>query len=335
MLERHDVPLAPLTTLGLGGPAARLLTAYDEGEVVAAVRAATEPLLVLGGGSNVVLPDAGLAGTVVQVASTGMTRTDDGDHVLVEVQAGESWDALVTCAVDDGLAGIECLAGIPGLVGGTPIQNVGAYGQEVAQTITAVRVYDRTADEVVTLTDLGFAYRWSRFKAERDRWVVLAVTYRLARDPLAQPVRAGDLARAVGEGRAPLAVVRDAVLALRRSKGMVLDAADPDTRSAGSFFTNPVVDAATAAAIPGATTYPEPDGRVKLSAAWLIEQAGFAKGAFDGPVGLSSKHTLALVHRGGGSSDDLLRVARAVRDGVQQRFGVTLVPEPVLVGMTL
>ncbi len=335
MREEQGAPLAPLTTLGLGGPARRLLTAYDEGEVVQAVRATSGPLLVLGGGSNVVLPDEGFAGTVVQVASTGVTQAPDGDHVLLEVQAGESWDALVGTAVAAGLAGIECLAGIPGCVGGTPIQNVGAYGQEVAQTITWVRAYDRAADEVVTLTDLGFAYRWSRFKAERDRWVVLAVTFRLTRDPLAQPVRAGDLARAVGDGRAPLADVRDAVLALRRSKGMVLDPADPDTRSAGSFFTNPVVDAATAAAIPGVPSYPDPDGRVKLSAGWLIEQAGFAKGAFDGPVGLSTKHALAIVHRGGGSTADLLRVARAVRDGVQARFGIELVPEPVLVGTSL
>ncbi len=334
MREAARVPLAPLTTLGLGGPAERLITVDEEAELVDVLRR-TDPVLVLGGGSNLVLPDEGLAGTVVRIATRGVLLTPDGDDVLVEVQAGESWDALVAQAVDEGLAGIECLAGIPGLVGGTPIQNVGAYGQEVAQTVVGVRVLDRRSGDVATLTDLGFAYRWSRFKAEPSRWVILAVTYRLRRDPLAQPVRAGDLERAVGPDPAPLAQVREAVLALRRSKGMVLDATDPDSRSAGSFFTNPIVSAEQAAAIPGAPTYPEADGRVKLSAAWLIEQAGFAKGAFDGPVGLSTKHTLAIVHRGGGTTADLLRVARSVRAGVHDRFGIVLEAEPVLVGQKL
>ncbi len=333
MLDRRDVPLAPLTTLGLGGQAERLVTAHDEAEVVDVVRRTAGPLLVLGGGSNLVLPDEGLPGTVVHVATEGVTETVEGDNVLVEAQAGEPWDALVTRAVDQGLAGIECLAGIPGLVGGTPIQNVGAYGQEVAQTVVAVRAFDRATDAVTTLTDCGFGYRWSRFKAEPDRWVVLAVTYRLRRDPLADPVRTGELANAVGAERAPLAQVRDAVLALRRSKGMVLDPADPDSRSAGSFFTNPVVGPDQVVA--GAPAYPQADGTVKLSAAWLIEQAGFAKGSFDGPVGLSTKHTLAIVHRGGGTTADLLRVARTKRDGVRDRFGITLEPEPVLVGTTL
>ncbi|MEO6204923.1 MAG: UDP-N-acetylmuramate dehydrogenase [Mycobacteriales bacterium] len=334
MRESAGAPLAPLTTFGLGGPAERLITVDDEAELVDVVRR-TDPGLILGGGSNLVLPDEGLAGTVVQIATQGVSLTPEADDVLVEVQAGESWDALVAHAVDEGLAGIECLAGIPGLVGGTPIQNVGAYGQEVAQTVVGVRVLDRSGGEVVTLTDLGFAYRWSRFKAEPGRWVVLAVTYRLRRDRLAQPVRAGDLSRAVGPDRVPLDQVRDAVLALRRGKGMVLDPSDPDSRSAGSFFTNPIVSVEQAGAIPGAPTHPEADGRVKLSAAWLIEQAGFAKGAFDGPVGLSTKHTLAIVHRGGGTTADLLRVARAVRSGVHDRFGILLEAEPVLVGQTL
>ena len=333
MLDRRDVPLAPLTTLGLGGLAERLVTAYDEAELLDVVRRKAAPLLVLGGGSNVVLPDEGLAGTTLQVATTGVTMSTEGEAVLVQAQAGEPWDALVTRAVDQGLAGVECLAGIPGLVGATPIQNVGAYGQEVAQTIVAVRAYDRATDEVTTLTDCGFGYRWSRFKAEPTRWVVLEVTYRLRRDALADPVRAGDLATAIGAERAPLAQVRDAVLALRRRKGMVLDPGDPDSRSAGSFFTNPVV--APEQAVAGAPAFPQADGTVKLSAAWLIEQAGFAKGSFDGPVGLSTKHTLAIVHRGGGTTADLLRVARTIRDGVRDRFGITLEPEPVLVGTTL
>ena len=333
MLDRRDVPLAPLTTLGLGGLAERLVTAYDEAEVLDVVRRKAAPLLVLGGGSNVVLPDEGLAGTTLQVATTGVTVSPEGEAVLLQAQAGEPWDALVTRAVEQGLAGIECLAGIPGLVGATPIQNVGAYGQEVAQTIVAVRAYDRATDEVTTLTDFGFGYRWSRFKAEPDRWVVLSVTYRLRRDRLADLVRTGELATAVGAERAPLAQVRDAVLALRRRKGMVLDPGDPDSRSAGSFFTNPVV--APEQAVAGAPAFPQADGTVKLSAAWLIEQAGFARGSFDGPVGLSTKHTLAIVHRGGGTTADLLRVARTIRDGVRDRFGITLEPEPVLVGTTL
>ncbi|MCA1712890.1 MAG: UDP-N-acetylmuramate dehydrogenase [Actinobacteria bacterium] len=332
MLVRCDAPLAPLTTLRLGGPAATLVTAYDEDEVVEAVRSAAGPLLVLGGGSNVVLPDDGFPGTVVRVAARGLRVRRDGDAVLVEASAGEDWDALVATTVADGLAGFECLSGIPGLVGGTPVQNVGAYGQDVSQTTVRVRAYDRGTDEVVELTDLGFAYRWSRFKAEPDRWVVLAVTYRLIDDPLGRPVRYPELARALGVdvgAQVPLAEVRAAVLGLRRSKGMVLDSTDPDTCSAGSFFTNPLLEPAQVPA--GAPAYPQPDGRVKVSAAWLIEQAGFGKGAFEGPVGISGKHTLALVNRGGGRTADLLRVARAVRDGVRERFDVELVPEPVLV----
>ena len=342
MLERTDVPLAPLTTLGLGGPAARLITVYDEGELVSAVREVEGPLLVLGGGSNVVLPDEGLAGTVVRIATHGLRVTRDGAHVLVEAAAGEDWDRLVALCVSEGLVGVECLAGIPGLVGGTPVQNVGAYGQEVAQTVVGVRAYDRQAGEVVTLTDCGFAYRWSRFKAEPDRWVVLAVTYRLVEEPLGAPISYPELARALDvELGTQVAAgdVRAAVLSLRRGKGMVLDDADPDTRSAGSFFTNPLLDDGQLAALRarGAEppTYPDASGRVKVPAAWLIEQAGFGKGHFDGPVGISTKHTLALVNRGGGTTADLLRVARAVRDGVRERFGVELLPEPVLVGATL
>ncbi len=336
MLEQTDVPLAPLTTLGLGGPAARLVTAYDETEIVDAVRAAGTTALVLGGGSNVVLPDEGIDGTVVHIASHGVRIDRDGDGVVVEVAAGEDWDALVAQLVADRLAGVEALAGIPGLVGATPVQNVGAYGQDVSQTVVSVRAYDRRADDVVTLTDCGFGYRWSRFKADPARWVVLAVTYRLSDEPLGREIRYPELARklAVEVGaRVPVSDVRAAVLELRSGKGMVLDPTDPDTRSAGSFFTNPLLDPGDVPA--GAPSYPDPDGRVKVPAAWLIEQAGFTKGAFDGPVGISSKHTLALVNRGGGTTADLLRVARAVRDGVRERFGIELVPEPVLVGNQL
>lgn len=342
MQTTANVALSSYTSLGLGGPARSMVTAYDEAEVVAALRAATGPVLILGAGSNLVVADAGFDGTVVRIASEGQTLTRDGDDVLVEAAAGQDWDALVAMCVAHQLAGAECLAGIPGLVGATPVQNVGAYGQDVAQTVMSVRAYDRETDQVRTLRDCGFAYRWSRFKAEAPRWVVLSVTYRLADSGQSRPVRYDELARALGiatGGTAPLADVRDAVLSLRRGKGMVLDPADPDTRSAGSFFINPILDAAQLAALQalGAEppSYPEADGRVKVPAAWLIERAGFAKGHFDGPVGISSKHTLALINRGGARTEDLLCVARAIRDGVRATFGVDLVPEPVLVGVVL
>lgn len=342
MLDRRDAPLAPLTTLRLGGPARRLVTAYDEATLLEAVRTADGDLLVLGGGSNVVLPDAGVDGTVVRVALHGMSAERDGDRLLLTVAAGEDWDVLVAHTVAEGLAGMEALSGIPGSVGASPVQNIGAYGQEVAETVVRVRALDRVAGEVVELdaAACGFAYRHSTFKAEPDRWVVLAVTFSLEPGALSAPVGYLELARVLGVevgDRAPLQDVRDAVLRLRRGKGMVVDPADPDTRSVGSFFTNPrltqeQLDHVQAQVDVPVPTWPEDDGRVKVSAAWLIERAGFAKGAFDGPVGISNKHTLALVHRGGGTSAELLAVARAVRDGVRDRFGVELVNEPVLVG---
>ena len=347
MLTREGVPLAPLTTLRLGGPAARLVTAYDEQEVVDAVLASARvPLLVLGGGSNVVVSDEGFPGTVVRIASRGLSARRDGDDVLLTAQAGEDWDALVAYAVSEGLAGLEAMSGIPGLVGATPVQNVGAYGTDTSQVCERVRVLDRTSRRVVELTakQSAFGYRASRFKADGDRWVVQAVTYRLSQSPLGAPVRYAELARTLGVelgGQAPLADVREAVLQLRRGKGMVVDPRDPDSRSAGSFFTNPVVDDEELAAlvarlgdveVPG---HPDGPGRTKLSAAWLIEQAGFRKGAGEGPVGLSAKHVLALVHRGGGSTAQLLDLARDVRDGVRKETGVDLVPEPVLVGAEL
>jgi UDP-N-acetylmuramate dehydrogenase len=351
VLVRSDVPLAPLTTLRLGGPARTLATVYDEAELVAAVREADardEPVLVLGGGSNLVLPDEGLDGTVVRVAVRGLAGRRAGDRVLLDVAAGEDWEGLVATCVADRLVGVEALSGIPGLAGASPVQNIGAYGQELAQTATAVRALDRRSGEVVVLDHAAcrFSYRHSTFKAQPGRYVVLAVQLSLAEGELSAPVRYAELARRLGVEvgePAPLSDVREAVLALRRGKGMVLDAADPDTRSAGSFFTNPLLDAAGAQALRERVRarlgddvqppeWPEPDGRVKTSAAWLIERAGFTKGHFDGPAGLSTKHTLALVNRGGATTADLRRVAREVRDGVREAFGVELVPEPVVVG---
>jgi len=333
------------TTLRLGGPAARWVTATSEAELVEAVStadAAGEPVLVLGGGSNVVVADDGFPGVVVEVATTGVTPdVEDGvscGGVMVSVAAGESWDELVGTAVDRGWVGIEALAGIPGAVGATPIQNVGAYGQEVSQTIASVRVWDRRLKGVRTFAnaDCGFGYRHSRFKADPGRHVVLEVTFQLAQGTLGAPIGYAELARALGVEvgeRAPVADVREAVLSLRGGKGMVLDAGDHDTWSAGSFFTNPVVDPTV---LPeGAPAWPQPDGRVKTSAAWLIEHAGFTKGYGAGPARLSGKHTLALTNRGGAATADLLALAREIRDGVEAASGIRLVNEPVLVGCEL
>jgi len=326
-----------MTTLGLGGPAGRLVEARTDDELVALVReadAAGEPLLVLAGGSNVVIADDGFPGTVVLVRTTGVTREDD----VVTVAAGEPWDAFLARCVDHGRAGIECLSGIPGSIGATPIQNVGAYGQEVAETIVSVRVLDRVSGEVAELlpSECGFGYRTSAFKRDPGRWVVLRVSYRLPHAPVSGPIRYAELAQALdvplGSG-APLSEVRSAVLALRGGKGMVLDVADLDTRSAGSFFTNPVLDLAE---LPeGAPAWPEPDGRVKTSAAWLIERAGFSRGEGDPEgIAISSKHVLALTNRGGGSTSELVAFAERIATRVRERFGVSLVPEPVFVGVS-
>jgi UDP-N-acetylmuramate dehydrogenase len=333
--------LADYTTLRLGGPAGRFVEAADEDAIVAAVRAADAPLLILAGGSNLVVADAGFPGTVLRIASRGIATAGD----RLTVAAGEPWDPFVARCVADGRAGVECLAGIPGSVGATPIQNVGAYGQEVADTIVAVRAYDRERAQVeeIPAADCGFRYRSSVFKRTPGRWVVLAVTYELPRQATSRPVRYAELARALGvaEGEtAPLADVRAAVLALRRRKGMVLDPADPDTVSAGSFFTNPVLDPAAFAALEAhfgdgmrVPRFPQPDGRIKTSAAWLIERAGFARGYGDPrTVAISGKHTLALTNRGAGTTEQLVALAREIAAGVRERFGVELEPEPVFVG---
>ena len=338
-----DVPLADLTTLRVGGPARRLLTAETDDEVVSAVRAADaagEPLLLLGGGSNLVVSDAGFDGTVLRVATRGVDPAPRDEHGLV-VEAGVDWDSVVALAVHEGYAGVEALSGIPGTVGAAPIQNIGAYGQDVSQTVSRVRALDRRTGDVVVLDNpqCGFTYRHSVFKGN-DRYVVLSVTLDLAHSRTGAPVRYAELARRLGVALGavvPASEVRAAVLDLRRGKGMVLDPADHDTWSAGSFFTNPVLPAGEAARLlpEDAPRWPEADGRVKASAAWLIERAGFTRGHGSGAVRLSTKHTLALTNRGGATTAELLALAREVRTGVQARFGITLVPEPVLVGVTL
>ncbi len=333
MQVRHDVRLADLTTLAVGGPIERLVEVEDADELVAAVRDADEsgrPLLLLGGGSNVVAPDEGWPGDVVLVRSRGIERAGD----RLTVQAGHDWDELVAFTVDNQLAGIEALSGIPGSTGATPIQNVGAYGQEVAQTITAVRVYDRAekAERTLSPDECGFAYRDSRLKREPGRFVVLDVGFSLHRGRESRPVTYAELARSLGVElgqAAPLADVREAVLRLRRSKGMVWDTADPDSRSAGSFFTNPIVPADRA--VEGCPSWPAPDGRVKLSAAWLVQHAGFGRGTREGRVGTSSRHSLALTTEDGATSAELLAFADRIVSTVRDRFGVTLEREPTAV----
>lgn len=368
--------LADLTTLRLGGPVGRYAEAGSADEMVAAVReadAAGEPVLVLGGGSNLVVADAGFPGLVVHDTRSGLSVEDAGTcgGASVTVPAGTPWVDVVDRAVDEGWVGVEALAGIPGSTGATPVQNVGAYGQEVSGVVSTVRVWDRAESRVRTfsLADLGFGYRTSVLKqslrtadgspsayAPTPRYVVLDVGLQLRLGTLSAPVGYAELARRLGVevgARAPLADVRDAVLALRAGKGMVLDAEDRDTWSAGSFFTNPVVPVELAEALPDeAPRYPVRSSRperttgpslgavdpalVKTSAAWLIEHAGFGRGfGLPGPVGLSTKHALALTHRGGATTAQLLDLARTVRDGVEERFGIRLEPEPVLVGCTL
>jgi UDP-N-acetylmuramate dehydrogenase len=372
VLTTEQARLAEYTTLRLGGPARRFSVAGSAAELVSAVAAADrdgEPLLVLGGGSNLVVADEGFPGLVVRTAFAGLAFGPGGAAVEVTVAAGQDWDETVRHCLAEGLSGIECLSGIPGSAGATPIQNVSAYGQEVAETITAVRAYDRVAGLLVRLVpaDLEFGYRTSMFKrqaaagdgaldgagggrgAATGRFVVLDVTFALATSPLSAPVRYAELARLLGvaEGsRVPLADARAAVLELRRGKGMVLDGADPDTRSAGSFFTNPVVPVsqfseltARLAGPGGIPHWPAADGAVKLSAAWLIEHAGFGRGfrLADDPDGarISTKHALALTNPGGASTASLISLARAIRDAVRAAFGVELAAEPTLVGVSL
>jgi UDP-N-acetylmuramate dehydrogenase len=312
---------------------------------VTAADASGEPVLLVGGGSNLLVSDAGFPGTVVRVLTSGVEVAGRGDSaVSVRVAAGEPWDGLVARAVVEGWSGIEALAGIPGATGATPIQNVGAYGAEVAHVVESLDVLDRRSGHVRPMTpeQAGFGYRTSLLKRDPGRWVVLSVALRLAEDPLSAPIRYTELARALGVevgARVPLADARAAVLDLRRGKGMVLDPADHDTWSAGSFFTNPILSAEQAATLPAdAPRFDQPDGRIKTSAAWLISHAGFERGFAvrpGAPAALSTKHSLALTNRGGATAEDLLELARAVRAGVTERFGISLENEPVLVGCSL
>jgi UDP-N-acetylmuramate dehydrogenase len=334
--------LADLTTLRLGGPAGRVETAGTTAEIVRLITAADAegtPVLVLGGGSNVVIGDDGWPGLVVLLRSSGVAVAERDSHVEVTVDAGVNWDELVARSVADGWSGLAAMSGIPGLTGATPVQNVGAYGSEVADVISGLTVLDRDSGAVEAWAPerFGFGFRTSAFK-HTDRYVVLDVTFTLATDPLGPPVRYLELARRLGVEpgeRAPSTDVRDVVLGLRREKGMVLDGDDPDTWSVGSFFVNPFV---APDEVPAGCPNWVVDDRVKLSAAWLIEHAGFGKGfRLDegGSVSVSTKHTLALTNRGGATTKELLDLARVIRDGVEARFGVRLRPEAHLVGVEL
>jgi UDP-N-acetylmuramate dehydrogenase len=341
-----SVALAPRTTLELGGPARHYLVARVEATVIHGVRWARlrgVPVGILGGGSNLVVADEGFAGLVIEMALTGIDEAREGDRVLVTAAAGEEWDPLVGRTVAAGYAGLECLSGIPGRVGATPIQNVGAYGQEVGETLRSVRVLDRAAMEVRTLdvSECELAYRDSALKRHPDRYVVLAVTFALIPDG-APTIRYAELERALArEPDRGLATVRDVVIELRRRKSMVIDLDDPNRRSAGSFFTNPIVERGVAedlvsrAVREGLVSSPDqvpqwPAGeRVKLAAGWLIERAGIEKGLRHGRVGVSTQHALALVHHGGGTTAELMELADRIRAAVSARFGVELTPEPV------
>jgi UDP-N-acetylmuramate dehydrogenase len=343
----EHVSLASYCTMGVGGPARWFLEAGDERTIHEAVEWTERqslPLRVLGGGSNLVVADEGVDGLVLKVGLRGV-RTRVSDPVVeIIAAAGEPWDGLVRMGVERGWGGLECLSGIPGLVGATPIQNVGAYGQEVSDTIISVRALDRRRGQVVTLTpsECEFSYRDSVFKGRmRERYIVLAVGYRLAQGG-APTLRYADVVRDLARRaiRSPsLADVRESVLAIRRSKSMVLDAGDPNRRSCGSFFVNPIVTAnefrrirERAGSDSSIPWWPEPGGHVKLSAAWLIERAGFERGQTEGPVGLSTRHSLAIVCHEGARASDVVALARRVRARVEERVGVRLVPEPVFWG---
>ena len=350
MTTQENIPLAPLTTFQVGGPARYFVEAHSEHEVSEAVAYALArklPLFVLGGGSNLVVSDDGWPGLVLKVSLAGVEFEGDRQKMLFHAGAGESWDSLVALAVSKSCGGIECLSGIPGTVGGTPVQNVGAYGQEVSETITRVRALELATGRVLDLgnSDCGFSYRSSIFNTtRRDQYIVLEVSYRLHRNggPKIDYADLKNFFAAANVEKPTLQQVRDAVRSIRQSKAMLLVPGDEDCRSAGSFFKNPIVSPAEADRVqalaqqraPGKTMprYPAAEGQVKLAAAWLVEQSGFNKGYSLGAVGISRKHTLAIVNRGGATARDILALKDAIQKKVFDAWGVTLQPEPVFVG---
>ena len=348
---QENVPLAPRTTLELGGPARWFVEAQSDDDVMEALRFARDQgarTFVLGGGSNVVIADRGFDGLVLAMRQRGVEVIEDGDVATVRIAAGEPWDPVVETMVDRGLAGVECLSGIPGLCGALPIQNVGAYGQEIAECLVEARVLDRGVAMTLSRAECELAYRSSRFKREPGRFIVLGVTLRLEKNG-APAIRYAELQGKLTSTAAPvLADVRRAVLELRAAKSMVIHPLDENRRSVGSYFMNPVVSkeqsdrvveialaegcVLTAAEVP---RYAVSRERVKLAAGWLVEKSGVSKGLRQGAFGVSTKHALSLVHHGGGQATDLVELARHVRESVRRRFGIELAPEAVHIGVIL
>ncbi len=331
------------TSLRVGGPAKNFVSVATEDEIIAAIEAAGDaPILILGGGSNVLISDQGFDGTVIHIANNqAQSEVDACSGATLTIGAGENWDEFVAATIARGFAGLETLSGIPGTVGAAPIQNIGAYGHEVSEFITRVRTYDRVAKAVKTFTnsECEFEYRNSIFKRTPGRYIVLSVQFQIRRGEISTPITYAELAQKLGievGQKAPVVDVRDAVLELRGAKGMLLDADDHDSWSAGSFFTNPIITAEVASSLPaGAPQWPLDDGRVKTSAAWLIENSGIAKGRSLGGARVSSKHVLALTNSGSATAEEIAQLAREVRASVLEKFGITLEPEVNLIGITL
>lgn len=331
------------TSLRVGGPAKIFISVATEDEIIAAIEAAGDaPILILGGGSNVLISDQGFDGTVIHIANNqAQSEVDACSGATLTIGAGENWDEFVAATIARGFAGLETLSGIPGTVGAAPIQNIGAYGHEVSEFITRVRTYDRVAKAVKTFTnsECEFEYRNSIFKRTPGRYIVLSVQFQIRRGEISTPITYAELAQKLGievGQKAPVVDVRDAVLELRGAKGMLLDADDHDSWSAGSFFTNPIITAEVASSLPaGAPQWPLGDGRVKTSAAWLIENSGIAKGRALGGARVSSKHVLALTNSGSATAEEIAQLAREVRASVLVKFGITLEPEVNLIGITL
>jgi UDP-N-acetylmuramate dehydrogenase len=331
------------TSLRVGGPAKSIVSVSTEAEIIAAIEAAGDsPLLIIGGGSNVLISDSGFEGTVIHIANNqAESEVDACSGATLTIGAGEDWDQFVATTISRGFAGLETLSGIPGTVGAAPIQNIGAYGHEVSEFITRVRTYDRQAKAIKTFTnaECEFEYRSSHFKKHPGRYIVLSVQFQIRTGEISTPITYAELAKklgiAVGE-KAPVIDTRNAVMELRASKGMLLNPSDQDSWSAGSFFTNPIVSTEIASALPqGAPKWPTADGRVKTSAAWLIEHSGIDKGQSHGGARISTKHVLALTNSGNATAEELIQLAREVRASVQEKFGITLEPEVNLVGLAL
>ena len=337
--------LAKYTSLHIGGPAKKLVHVATEEELVSAVKAADaagEEVLIIGGGSNVLVGDEGFNGTVIRVETKGNSyHVDACSGGMITVAAGEDWDGFVEWILNKGFVGLETMSGIPGTVGGAPIQNIGAYGHEVSEVIARVRTWDRKTGEYRTFSnsECEFSYRSSVFKKNPGRYVIIDVTFQLRNGEMSLPITYKELASYLGvdlEARVLVSDVRKAVLALRAAKGMLLDEKDHDTWSAGSFFVNPIVSKEIAATLPAeAPRWPQADGRIKTSAAWLMENAGMKKGKAHNGAAISSKHVLALVNTGSATAADIVDIARSARSAVQEKFGITLEPEVQFVGLSL